>query len=132
MSRYLFSQGAKAQTFKWPINLSSVSISGEYVYTINRLSDSQVVSSISDRSLRIYDLTLSTEGGLLSEVSSIYNVHEKNISGVVGLGEAGVVATAGEDGVVKVWDLRTMKSVAAMSKGYSPLCFFVYSVFNFI
>ncbi|KAK7204931.1 WD40-repeat-containing domain protein [Myxozyma melibiosi] len=115
-------------TYQKPsLPLSSVSYGPEYIYSLNLLSSTQAIASLSDRSLRIFDLTRSRDGGSIKETSKILNAHVKNISGVSVLADQpNIVASSAEDGIVKVWDLRSTKAVASMSCG-SPLLSLAYS-----
>ncbi|KAK9480312.1 WD40-repeat-containing domain protein [Lipomyces japonicus] len=102
-----------------------LSYSPEYVYSVDRLSTSKLISSLSDRSIKIFDLN---SGSSVVELLTIKHTHDGNVEGVQIVDENSAL-TAGSDGVVKLWDFRTNKSTALFSKDDSdqPLLSLAYS-----
>ncbi|KAK9324816.1 WD40-repeat-containing domain protein [Lipomyces orientalis] len=102
----------------------TVGHSPEYVYTLHSLTPSRVLSSLSDRSLRVFD---TGSGANLAEILNLANAHKSNISGVSVI-DSSTAVTAGEDGVAKVWDFRTNKATSDLSQSTrAPLLSIAYS-----
>ncbi|KAK9330495.1 WD40-repeat-containing domain protein [Lipomyces starkeyi] len=102
----------------------SVGYSPEYVYTLHALTPSRVVSSLSDRSLRVFD---TGSGANIAEIAKLSNAHNSNISGV-SVVDNNTAVTAGEDGVAKVWDFRQNQVTTELSQSAnSPLLSIAYS-----
>jgi WD40 repeat protein len=89
-----------------------VRYSPEYVYTLHALTPSRVVSSLSDRSLRVFD---TGSGANITEIAKLSNAHNSNISGV-SVVDNNTAVTAGEDGVAKVWDFRQNQATTELSQ----------------
>ncbi|KAI9876579.1 MAG: hypothetical protein M1830_006179 [Pleopsidium flavum] len=96
-----------------PVASSTLDLSrGSYIYSIIPTSSGYAVIS-SDDSLRVFDgVALQLQPG---------GVVERTHAGVTSLkrfdDEDNVLATAGRDGIVKCWDLRTGKKAAEFSTG---------------
>ncbi|KAK9469185.1 WD40-repeat-containing domain protein [Lipomyces arxii] len=95
----------------------------EYVYSLDQLTPSKIVSSLSDRTLRVLDVG---SGSSIVELSKLKG-HEANISGVSVI-DSNMLVSSGEDGAAKVWDIRTNSVVNELKcKKKSPLLSIDYS-----
>ncbi|KAI5785896.1 WD domain protein [Geopyxis carbonaria] len=72
---------------------------GSYIYSVVRASSSALAAIASDDSLRIFDPRR------LSVHSTILNTHNLGVTSLTTVSEY-VLATAGRDGLVKIWDTR--------------------------
>ncbi|KAK9462332.1 WD40-repeat-containing domain protein [Lipomyces oligophaga] len=112
-----------------PNQTGSLNFASEYVYdiistSIARSSNTQLAASLSDRTIRILEVSANLQA---RETSSISAAHEKKISKIALLEQSRSFASAGEDGVVKLWDLRSNECVQEMTTGTTPLLSMAYS-----
>ncbi|KAK9367204.1 WD40-repeat-containing domain protein [Lipomyces kononenkoae] len=102
----------------------SVGYSPEYVYSLDALTPSRVLSSLSDKSLRIFD---TGSGANITEITKLSNADQSNISGV-SIVDNNTAVTAGVSGVAKLWDFRQNKPITELSQSAnSPLLSIAFS-----
>ncbi|KAK9240253.1 WD40-repeat-containing domain protein [Lipomyces kononenkoae] len=102
----------------------SVGYSPEYVYSLDVLTPSRVLSSLSDKSLRIFD---TGSGANITETVKLSNADQSSISGV-SIVDDNTAVTAGQSGVAKVWDFRQNKAIRELShSANTPLLSVAYS-----
>lgn len=79
---------------------------------VNRLTispDKRILAAAGNHHVRLYDIQMSGGGGGGGGGNPILTMdgHTSNVTGVVFQGEGKWVVTSGEDGSVKLWDVRT-------------------------
>jgi WD40 repeat protein len=82
---------------------------GTYIYSIARASPTSLAAASSDDCLRTLD------PATLQVQSVIKDVHKDGITCLKTV-DAGILATGGQDGVVKIWDTRQPGKAAAVFK----------------
>ncbi|KAL7275256.1 ERAD-associated protein [Rhizina undulata] len=87
------------QTFHSTLSSNLNTPPGSYIYDIVPVGDGTFAATASDDSIRIFDAaTLALKG-------VVEGTHSKGVTSLKSV-EANILATAGRDGVVKLWDVR--------------------------